>query len=142
MRLERFSLNGRFDGQKVETAVFNCMLYRLLTLLSLLLFACGGSQPQATPAPVGTVWINGFEKCPSHAEYGDQVVNAVNLWRDTQLTTPALASIPHGTEVDLIATQGSFLQVRYRGQEGYIQALLTSNYDPADGVRPDEDSCL
>ena len=110
----------------------------LIVLVVMFAVACGSHQQP----PIGTVWVNTFEKCPTSAEYGEEVVNAVNIWRDKQRTPPQVTLISHGTEIDLLSDEGDFLKVRYDNQDGYIQRLMTSEYNPRRGVQPDEASCL
>jgi hypothetical protein len=107
----------------------------VLFVLVLTIVACG------EPEPVGSVWINGFEKCPSHEEYGDQVANGANLWEEKSTTSSRLALVQHGTKVDLLADEGGWVKVRYIASTGYMQKILVSDYDPSGGVQPDEEAC-
>lgn len=114
------------------------------SLLLFLLFGCSGGSGSPTPTrtAVGKIFVNGIDQCPSRADYGIQVVDKINLWSDTDLTT-VLTAIPHGTQVDLLQANvpGDFVEVRWNRHEGFIQDILISDYDPDEGVRPDESKC-
>lgn len=88
------------------------------------------------------VWISGFERCPSHSEYGLLVVNGARIWKDTRSGGATQEKILHGTRVRLIGRAGSgFTTVRYNGKDVLVQTMLVVDYDPSGGVRPDKTQC-
>lgn len=116
-------------------ALLLCIVVLVLGAAGWLLFA----RPQ--PA-LRDAWISGVESCPSHPDFGQQVVDKANLYPRRDMLPP-VTPIPHGARVEVLEEDSEGLvKIRYRGQAGYVQVIFIVDYDPAQGVRPDEANCF
>lgn len=97
----------------------------------------------AQPQPVlRTAWISGVESCPSHPDFGQQVTDKANLYRSRKMLPP-VTPVPHGARVEVLEEDSEGLvKIRFQGRVGYVQAIFIVDYDPAQGVRPDETHCF
>jgi hypothetical protein len=88
------------------------------------------------------VWVNGIDRCPTSADYGDVVVDAPHLYRDIQFLEIA-AEVPHGQQVELIQEFPDSGKVYVEwGVTGYMDSIFVSKYDPASDLQPDDTHCF
>lgn len=94
-----------------------------------------------TEEPLYHVWVDGFENCPTHADFGKQIVNRANTWDSTGKAR--FIYIPHGTKIGVLSEEiDGFYKIRWNGENTYIQTIMTQSQDPAQGVVPKQEDCL
>lgn len=108
------------------------------------LLAAGYLFVQSRLGIVGTAWVNMYARCPDSPDYGELIDPTAPMWRDFNQSRLS-QNVPHGTAVSLLTdspNQRDTYRVRLGYAEGYIPAQYLSDYDPANGVQPDDSTCL
>jgi hypothetical protein len=89
-------------------------------------------------------WVNMFVECPDSSDYGELIDADAPMWRDFNQTR-LLTNIEHGTPISLLIDEpnqnGSYRVRPAFTDAGYISAYYISDYDPANGVQPNESEC-
>lgn len=136
----------------MKTLLTLCAL-GITVLCALSLAACSSSssgniRPTASSPdlsiPIVEAWVNLFNECPDAPDYGEITVDSAPVWRDSDWTILA-TSLPHGTKVFLLTrspdSRGAYKIRSTMSPDGYLAASLLSDYDPANGVQPNESEC-
>jgi len=101
-------------------------------------------QFQPRQAVTREAWVNMFVECPDSPDYGDLIDPDAPMWRDFNHARLS-DNVPHGEQVGLLIddpdANDSYRVRRNGGAEGYIPAQYLSDYDPANGVQPNESEC-
>ena len=105
-----------------------------------ILYTPKSTSPQTA---IRTAWINHFDVCPSSSEYGVLVSDKVNAYDNPELSGFSVTHIPHGTQVEILEESVGYSawKLRYNGQVLYVDCPFVSDYDPLQGVQPNEDNC-
>ena len=110
-------------------------------------FACSSlNTPKKSTVPqtvAPTAWVNRYEVCPSSNEYGVLVSDKVSAYDNPELSGLPVAHIPHGAQVEVLeeSVGSSAWKLRHGGRTLYVDCPFVSDYDPSQGVQPNEDNC-
>ncbi|MCP4594856.1 hypothetical protein [Neptuniibacter sp.] len=126
---------------KKKTRNLTLVLVACIVVVCCVAVAIASGSRTPPTASLRTAWINGIDKCPDSIEYGQLVMEAVNLYSNQDTPIPPLAHIPHGAQIEVLEEAANPLglcKVRYDNQEGYVQNMFVVDYDPTQEDGPDK----
>ena len=98
-------------------------------------------EPKPTPVPY---WISGFNRCPTSEYYKDLETDTAGIYSEIDMGPQnVIMRIPHGSQIRYFPDESdeSMCRVDYGDVEGFVQCMFLVDYDPEEGVRPDESQC-
>jgi hypothetical protein len=112
----------------------------IVALLAVLALLVAFSLYRASLENYPVVWVNLFDECESSPDYGELIADGAITFLDAE-RTPGIRRIPHGTRVEVMSTRGDLTEIRLGTSALFVSTGSLSDYDPADGVRPDPTAC-